>query len=183
MSSSQFDQDQDIVTLTDENGRSLKCEVDHSLEIDDYIYMLLVPIDSPVVILAWDEEEDSSEAIMIEDITEIEEIFSDAKAVLAELELNLKDTAYTLTVSGELPPLEDDGVITLEIDEEDSEIDAEELQFLADFYHLEQKYTICTPLAPLLFFARYNHSGKVEIVSPDDPEMQPIIEELLDDLE
>jgi len=80
--------------------------------------MLLVPVDTPVMILAWDEEseEEESDAFLIEDSEEIERIFADAKAVLAELDLLLKSTAHTLTVSGELPPLEEDNVLSLEID-------------------------------------------------------------------
>ncbi len=188
MSSSQFDQDNEqddleSVTLTDEAGRSLKCYIEQFLEAEDYTYMLLLPIDSPVVILAGDEQEDEdfSETVMIEDKTEIDKIFADAKAVLAELDLTLKHTAFTLTVSGELPPLKDEHIHALELDEEDSEIEPEELQFLASFYHLEQKYAIYTPLAPVLFFARYNLDGQPELIPPDDPQMQPIIEELLFD--
>lgn len=188
MSSSQFDQDNEqddleSVTLTDEAGRSLKCYIEQFLEAEGYTYMLLLPIDSPVVILAWDEQEDEdiSETVMIEDKAEIDKVFADAKAVLAELDLTLKHTAFTLTVSGELPPLKDEDILALELDEEDSQIEPEELQFLASFYHLEQKYVIYTPLAPLLFFARYNLDGQLELISPDDPQMQPIIEELLFD--
>ena len=188
MSSSQFDQDNEqddleSVTLTDEAGRSLKCYIEQFLEAEGYTYMLLLPIDSPVVILAWDEQEDEdiSETVMIEDKAEIDKVFADAKAVLAELDLTLKHTAFTLTVSGELPPLKDEDILALELDEEDSQIEPEELQFLASFYHLEQKYAIYTPLAPLLFFARYNLDGQLELISPDDPQMQPIIEELLFD--
>ena len=194
MSSSPFDQDNEpdeleSVNLTDASGRSLKCYIEHSLEVEDYLYMLLLPIDSPVYIIPWNEEEDEdfSEVIIIEDEVEIEEIFPDAKAVLAELDLTLKNTAFTLTISGELPPLEEDNILTLELSEEDQPIDSEELlepeelQFLASFYHLEQKYTIYTPLSPLLLFARYSPVGKLELVSLGDPQMKSIIEELLFD--
>jgi hypothetical protein len=195
MSSSLFNQeyepdDTESVTLTDEDGRSLECYVENSLEAEDDTYLLLMPTDTPIVIVAWDgdddddDREDLSNAVLLEDPEEIEQIFADAKAVLAELELNLKHTAFTLTVSGELPPLEDDEILTLELDEEDGSVEPEELQFLASFYHLEQKYSIYTPLAPLLFLAKYNHLGQLELVSPEDGQMQPILEELLfDELE
>lgn len=177
--------DAETISLTDEVGRSLECYVEYSLEYDLYTYLLLQPVDSPIVILAWDDEEDDdvSEAFTIEEDAEIEEIFEDAKAVLAELDLNLKHTGFTLTASGELPPLEDDSILTLELDEEKekSDIEPEELQYLASFYHLEQKYTIYTPLSPLLFLARYNLDGELELVSPEDEQMKPILEELLFD--
>ncbi|ACK67602.1 protein of unknown function DUF1292 [Rippkaea orientalis PCC 8801] len=175
----------DSVTLTDDEGRTLECYVENALEAEDGTYLLLMPVDIPVVILAWDdqaeEEEEDSNAILLEDKSEIEGIFPDAKAVLAELDLTLKFTAFTLTVQGELPPIEDDGILTLELDTDDKPLDSEELQFLASFYHQDQKYSIYTPLAPLLFLAKYNLLGEVSLVSPDDARMQPILEELLFD--
>jgi len=175
----------DVITLWDEQGRSLDCYIENAYETDDLTYMLLVPVDTPVMILAWDEEseEEESDAFLIEDSEEIERIFADAKAVLAELDLLLKSTAHTLTVSGELPPLEEDNVLSLEIDgdEPSSSSEPEELQFLASFFSEDQKYSIYSPLAPLLFLAVGDAEGKVELVSPDDDGMGPILEELLFD--
>jgi Protein of unknown function (DUF3727)/Protein of unknown function (DUF1292) len=185
MSSSKFSEENEsysteTVTLTDEDGRSLECYIENSIEVEDITYVLLMPVDSPVVVIALEnEDEDVSEAILIEDQDEIDEIFADAKAVLAELELTLKNTAYTLTISGELPPVEEDKVLTLEIDEEDSQTESEELQYLASFYHGSQYYKIYTPLTPLLFLAKYNSVGELKLVSPEDSQMQPILEELL----
>lgn len=175
----------DVITLWDEQGRSLDCYIENAYETDDLTYMLLVPVDTPVMILAWDEEseEEESDAFLIEDSEEIERIFADAKAVLAELDLLLKPTAHTLTVSGELPPLEEDNVLSLEIDSDapSSSSEPEELQFLASFFSEDQKYSIYSPLAPLLFLGVGDGEGKVELVSPDDDGMGPILEELLFD--
>ncbi|MBE8995319.1 DUF3727 domain-containing protein [Microcystis aeruginosa] len=191
MSPSQFNfqenelEEADVITLWDEQGRSLDCYIENAYETDDLTYMLLVPVDTPVMILAWDEEseEEESDAFLIEDSEEIERIFADAKAVLAELDLLLKPTAHTLTVSGELPPLEEDNVLSLEIDSDEpsSSSEPEELQFLASFFSEDQKYSIYSPLAPLLFLAVGDGEGKVELVSPDDDGMGPILEELLFD--
>ncbi|GBF82023.1 DUF3727 domain-containing protein [Aphanothece sacrum] len=190
MSSFQFNQENepdevDSVTLTDEDGRTLDCYVENALEAEDGTFLLLMPVDIPIVILVWDdeteEEQEVSDAILLEDKQEIEEIFPDAKAVLAELDLTLMLTAFTLTVKGELPPIEDDGILTLELDTEGESLESEELQFLVSFYHQDQKYSIYTPLAPLLFLAKYNLLGEVELVSPEDERMQPLLEELLFD--
>ncbi len=193
MSSFEYNQESDSedidrVTLTDEMGRTLDCYVENAMEGNDGTYLLLMPVDIPVVILSWDSEEEESDdseeinnAVLLEDQTEIEEVFPDAKAVLAELDLSLKLTAFTLTVTGELPPIEDDGILTLELENDGPSLDSEELQFLKDFYHHQQKYSIYTPLSPLLFLAKYNLLGKVELVSPEDEEMQVILEELLFD--
>ncbi|CCQ50054.1 DUF3727 domain-containing protein [Crocosphaera watsonii WH 8501] len=193
MSSFEYNQERDSedidrVTLSDEKGSTLDCYIENAVEGNDGTYLLLMPVDVPVVILSWDgEEEDSSDgyeisnAVLLEDPTEIEEIFADAKAVLAELDLTLKLTAFTVTLTGELPPIEDDGVLTLEVDSDEPSIDSEELQFLKDFYHNKHKYSIYTPLSPLLFLAKYNLLGKIELVSPEDKQMQVILEELLFD--
>lgn len=184
--SSHFNRDaesheEETVSLVDANGRSLDCYIEHSLETDGAVYLLLMPIDIPIVIISWDDDEDEAEAeaVMLEDDVEIGEIFANAKAVLAEHNLYLKHTAYTLTATGELPPIEEEQILTLDLDEEDSELEPEELQFLASFYHSDCKYSIYTPLTPLLFFARYDANGEIELVSPEEEGFQPILEELL----
>ena len=193
--------DPETVTIFDEEKRSLDCYIENSVEFNGQIYYLLLPKDSPVVIMAENnddtengDDDEVEETYIVEDGKELETIFPDAKAVLAELELTLKNTAYSLTVSGELPPIEEDNVITLELDDEEEdddydddedddedEVDTEELQFLASFYHYEQKYNVCTPLTPLLFVARPNAKGKLELLAPDDELLPQILDELLFD--
>ena len=185
--SSHFNRDkepssEEKVEIFDEKGRSLSCYIEHSLETDGVTYLLLMPVDIPIVIISWDDDDSDTEeieAVMLEDDQEIEEIFANAKAVLAEQNLFLKHTGYSLTATGELPPLEEEQLLTLNLDDENSELEAEELQLLASFYHSQQKYSIYTPLTPLLFFARYNLDHELELVSPDEDKFQPILEELL----
>ncbi|WP_036481073.1 DUF3727 domain-containing protein [Myxosarcina sp. GI1] len=189
MSSSQFNRDNEYydgetLTLVDDNGRSLPCYIEHSIEVDGITYLLLMPTDIPIVIMSWEREDDENEeveATMLEDDSEIAEIFGNAKAVLAEQNLYLYHTAYTLTAIGELPPLEEDEILTLNIDDEDSQLEPEELQLLASFYHSERKYCIYTPLTPLLFFARYDLENRLELVSPEQENLLPILQELLFD--
>ena len=162
MSSSQFNGDneqynEETLTIVDENGRSLPCYIEQSLELDGITYLLL----------------------MLEDDVEIAEIFANAKAVLAEQNLYLHHTAYTLTATGELPPIEEEQILTLDMDEEDSQLEPEELQLLSCFYYSNQKYCIYTPLTPLLFFARYDLNNQLELVSPEQENLLPILEELL----
>lgn len=187
MSSSEFPQengqsDNASVTLTDEVGRSLECYIEHSLEVDDSEYLLLLPVDSPIEIVAWDENEteDEAEATLLEDDEEIDLIFPDAQAVLAEQNLTLKRTAYTLTVAGELPPVDEEEILTIEIEDEEAQLEPEQFQLLASFYYEEQEYGIYTPLDPLLFFARRNKVGQPELLSPEEfKKVQPMLEELL----
>lgn len=166
------------VTLTDETGRQLNCYIEHSLEVEDTEYFLLLPVDAPVEIVAWDDEEEG-DATLIEDDEEIDLIFSDAQAVLAEQNLTLKRTAFALTVAGELPPVDEDEILTIEIEDELA-LEPEQFQLLASFYHEEHEYGIYTPLDPLLFFAKQTSSGKLELLSPEEfKKVQPFLEELL----
>lgn len=184
MSSSQFNQDEqydeETLTIVDDDGRSLPCYIEQSLEVDNMTYLLLVPVDIPVVIMSINNDRDDElEAAMLEDEEEIAEIFNNAKAVLAEQNLYLHYTAYTLTATGELPPIEEDQILTLDANEDEDEAEAEELQSLSYFYHASQKYGLFTPLTPLLFFARYDLENRLELVSPDQENLLPILEELL----
>jgi hypothetical protein len=175
------------ITLTDAAGRSLNCYIEHSLEVEGSEYLLLLPVDSPVEIVVWDDEEDEdlADATLLEDDEEIDLVFSDAQAVLAEQNLTLKRTAFTLTVAGELPAVNEDDILTIEIEEDNVELEPEQFQLLASFYHEEQEYGIYTPLDPLLFFAQRNEAGEPELLSPEEfKKVQPLLEELLfDELE
>lgn len=168
------------ITLTDDKGRSLECYIEHSLEVDGQEYFLLLPVDSPVEIFAWQGDGEEEEAILVEDDATIDQIFTTAQAVLSEQNLILKNTAYALTVTGELPPVEESELFTLEIEDEQSDLEPEQLQLLASFYYEDQEYAIYTPLDPLLFFARISKTGKPELLSPEEfRQVQPLLEEHL----
>lgn len=173
----------EIVTIRDDDGRCLDCYVENEVDYEGKNYVLLMPIDLTIMILTddvLDEEEDSDiETVIVEDDDEIDAIFDDAKAVLAELNLSLKRSGFLLTASGELPPLEDDNLVSLELDEDNGQIIGEELQFLAIFYSCEQKYNIFTPTTPIMFLGERKSSGKIIIFEPENEQQQDILEELL----
>lgn len=170
------------VTLTDENGKLLSCYIERSLFVDAQEYVLLLPVDSAVEVFAWQTEDLEEEAVPVEDDATIDQIFPTAEAVLAEQNLILKRTAFTLTVAGELPAVEDTELFTLEVEDEGTELEPEQLQLLASFYYEEQEYAIYTPLDPLLFFARLKGSGEAELLSPEEfRKVQPLLEDQLFD--
>ncbi len=184
MPSSGFDQneqyDEETLTIVDEDGRSLSCYIEQSIEVDNMTYLLLVAVDIPIIIMSINQDsEEELEATMLDDDEAIAKIFDNAKAVLAEQNLYLHHTAYTLTATGELPPIEEEQVLTLENSDDENGVDEEELQSLCYFFHADQKYGIYTPLTPLLFFARYDAENHLELVSPDQENLIPILEELL----
>ncbi len=168
------------ITLTDDTGRSLECYVEHSLAVDEQEYVLLLPVDSPIEIFAWQGEDEEEEAVLVDDDAVISQIFDTAQAVLAEQNLIVKNSAYALTVAGDLPPVDESELFTLEIEDEETELEPEQLQLLANFYFEDQEYAIYTPLDPLLFFARISETGQPELLSPEEfREVQPLLEEHL----
>ncbi|MEA5581749.1 DUF3727 domain-containing protein [Nodularia harveyana UHCC-0300] len=168
------------ITLSDDAGRTLECYVERSFSVDGQEYVLLLPVDSPIEIFAWEGEDDEEEAVLVEDDAVINQIFGTAQAVLAEQNLIVKHTAYALTVAGDLPPVDESDIFTLEIEDEEADLEPEQLQLLANFYDEEQEYAIYTPLDPLLFFARINNTGKAELLSPEEiKKVQPLLEEYL----
>lgn len=174
----QEDQSQTI-EIFDEIGRSLWCYIEHHLSIDDADYLLLLPVDSPVEIFAWATDDDDEDVETLVDLTDedIDRVFETAKAVLSEQNLSLKRTAFTLSVSGELPEVSEEEIITLDIAEDEESLDSEQFQRLAFFFQEEQEFEVCTPLDPLMFFARLDAQGSAHLLSPEEfQQMRPQLE-------
>lgn len=178
---------EDIVTLTDEQGRSLNCLIQSILPLEGQDYLLLVPVDAPVEILRWpSDDEDDETPIPVESEAELDQILPLAKVVLEEQNLTLKRTAVTFTVGGELPEVDPDD---LEDNDEDSgEGDYEEMIELANFYCEEQEYGIYMPVEPFFILARRNERGEPQLLSSEELQriepLLPLIEDqLFDDLD
>ncbi|MDA0268182.1 MAG: DUF3727 domain-containing protein [Cyanobacteria bacterium] len=184
---SEFAQEDSTVTLRDETGRSLSCQVEQTFEVDDAMFGLLLPIDTPIEVFAWSKEEgvedDDDETLVDVEDEEIEVLFPTAYAVLAEQNLTLQKTAVTLTVAGELPDVDEEDCFTLEINDllsQEDEATSEDFQILATFFHEDVEYTICTPVDPLLIFARLLSDGTAQVVPPEEFELlRPDIESAL----
>ena len=181
------DLDMPTVSLTDEVGRDLPCYVERSFDIDGQTYLLLMPIHAPIEIFAWQDDETGEEEFLVDvEDDEIDKVFETAKAVLAEQDLRLYRTALTLTASGDLPEVDEDEIISLDVEGEDEgkeEADLEQFQQLTTFYYQDQEYIACTPLDPLLFFARLNEDGTPRLLSPTEfQQMRPQLEDQLFDV-
>jgi Protein of unknown function (DUF3727)/Protein of unknown function (DUF1292) len=171
--------DEVSVTLTDEVGRSLTCNVEYSMNVEGQDYVLLLPVDSPVEIFTWHGDDSDEAAILVEDETEIDKIFDTARVVLQEQNLSLQRTAVTLTVVGELPEFPDEDLAPDA--ESENESDFEELLWLTSFYHEEQEYAIYTPLDPFFILARMSDDGKPELLSPEEyQKLEPLLPMLED---
>ncbi len=169
----------EVVSLKDEQGRSLSCSVEKVIEVEGNKYLILQPIGTCVQIFAWEEEGEES---VLNDLAddEIDLVFPTAQAVLAELNLNLQRTAFALTVEGELPEPEEEDIFTLDGDEDNYE----ELQELTNFYYKDREYSIFAPLEPILFFAKYNQANELEMLNEEELEnLQLYLEAILIDEE
>jgi hypothetical protein len=180
---SDMEDEEPTLTLSDETGRSLSCYIELMLEHDGKEYALVQPVDYPVEVFAWEGEEDSEDATLVgvED-AELAKIFDTAKAVLGEQNLKLKHTALCLTVEGELPDVDEDEVLTLEIDQ-DGQVEEEDFQPLTmSFFHEEREYAIYTPLNPVMFVARLQPGKPPTLISPEEFKvLQPLIDQQLED--
>ncbi|MEG4022393.1 MULTISPECIES: DUF3727 domain-containing protein [unclassified Microcoleus] len=170
---------EESVTLTDEVGRSLTCNIEYSMNLEGQEYALLLPIDSPVEIFTWQGDDNDEAAIPVEDETEIDKIFDTAKVVLQEQNLTLRRTAVTLTVVGELPEFPEEDMASDVDPDEESEF--EELMWLTSFYYEEQEYAIYTPLDPFFILARMDDDGKPELLSEEEfQRLEPMLPMLED---
>ncbi|NJN30348.1 MAG: DUF3727 domain-containing protein [Synechococcales cyanobacterium RM1_1_8] len=195
------------VWLEDDNGRSLFCHLEYSLDLDGKTYGLLQPVDAPVMIFAWGEDDD--EPTILEDDEELQPLLPTARAVLSEQNLTLLETAVTWTVEGDLPELEEDedeaernggaagsgpsaanglphrrdGSLEPEDlepedldDDEDMEFD--EYQLLAHFFHDDCEYEIYTPIKPPFAFWTLLEDGKPKLLSLEAMEaVEPLLNE------
>jgi len=165
------------VLVTDDVGRALSCYVEHSLQLKEGSYAVLLPVDTPVCFFAWLNEDDE-EPVLIEDEVEIGAIYPLAKAVLEEQNLTLHWSAFTLTVSGDVPEVEEEDDYGYE-PEDANGTSHEAFQLLAEFFHEDQEYAVCAPLDPFLILARMEQ-GQPQILEPEELErIQPILEEYL----
>ena len=186
MTFSEYSQDFPTVTLKDASGQPLICQIEQTFDIEGQQYALLLPVDTPVEIFMWEEDESTEEDSLADvDVGQLGNLFPTARAVLAEQDLILQRTAITLTVAGEIPDPEADDCFTLEIGEEDTddELTSEEFQMLATFFHDDIEYTVCTPVDPLLLFAQITSAGDAQVVPPEEFErLKPEIESTIFDV-
>lgn len=189
-SDSDFVQDRPTVSIRDDLGRSLVCQVEQTFEIAGRQYALLLPLNTPVEIFSWEPDDngdgDTDSLIDVEE-SEIDKLLPTARAVLAEHDLTLHRSAVTLSVSGEIPEPHEDDCFTLEIGDidDDGEMDTEEFQTLATFFQDDVEYTVCTPMDPLLLFAEVSGQGEARMIPPEEferlrPEIESNIFDVLD---
>ncbi|HIK26330.1 MAG: DUF3727 domain-containing protein [Thermosynechococcus sp. Uc] len=173
-----FEEQIEQLRLYDDQGRSLDCYIEFRLNVQGETYALLRPVDYPVEIFAVVAENDEEETLVPLEEHEIDAVFDTARAILEEQNLTLKRTALTLTVAGELPDLDEDDILTVEVETDE---DIEEYQPLgSSFFCSTREYSVYTPLSPTLYVARLVPGQEPELLSPQDfQHLQPLLEQHL----
>ena len=177
-----------VISLSDEDGRELACYIEKSIDVEGTEFLLLLPVNLPIEIFVWEPDDEAADDEATEILVDVEdeaidELFPSARAVLAELDLILERSAHTLTAAGDLPEADEDDCFSLDISDDNTHPVTEDFQMLATFFHRDAQYTLCTPLEPLLFFARRESDGSIELVDPEDfQKMRPQLEDKLFDV-
>ncbi len=165
-----------------DQDRTLECEVLRQFSLEGTNYALVVPVMHPVQVLCWEEDEEDEErdALVDPDAEELAAALPVAQSVLEELNLKLNQSAYVLTVQGEIPEPDEEDII--EITNEEDEV--EEYQLLATFFHDDLQYGVFALLDPLLLFVVIPEKGDPHLLSPDTPPalLDRLQEELVEQL-
>ncbi len=175
------DLDLPVVVVTDNQGRSLPCYVEHSLQLDEESYVILQPVDIPVYVFAWLDEE-GDEPTVVEEEEHLKAVYPHAQAVLEEQNIKLHWSAFTLTVSGEIPEVDEEDYDDYGYDAQDENgmsSAQETFQLLAEFCYDDQDYAVCTPLDPVLIVARMEQ-GEAQVLEGEELDaIQPFLESYL----
>lgn len=181
-----------LTSIDDDLGRSLPCYIEHTFEIDEQTYGLLLPVHVPVDIVVWQITEDGEheEPVLASD-EDIDTVFELARETLAKRDLLLQRTALVLTLVGEIPELEAAEAEAAGSDVNPQEV--EELVFLDSFYDGESEFSVCVPLDPMLIVVRFDRQTRQpQLLSAEEfQQLEPMLpslesslaERLFDDLD
>ena len=189
--------DTPTVTLTDPtepNDRTLDCYVDEVVTVDDQEYMVLMPVNQPVVFAHFVQRDGESLLAAVEEPAEVERLFRDAFIALADRDVILNRSAVVMTVEGDLFGEAED-----EDEEEEEQLDVradadgeavlggdsaeEEVEVLATFMDEHANtYYVCMPLEPVVLIGKRVGEDPQHVVLPNEAErarVGPLIEEVL----
>jgi hypothetical protein len=167
-----------IVTLNDPvDGRKVDCFLLDQITQDGTMYAALMPRDPAVMVALYDEEEGSLTEVEGEELEG--KIFTLAQQACKKLDLELLDTAGTLTVLGDV----ENAIEEVQARGESIEVDADDEsgvgEVLAMFKHENKEYVIINMEPPML--AGRQSSG-LTFEMPAESEMEeirPVLETML----
>jgi len=170
----------EILTLNDDMGRSLTCELLQEIPLDDKTYGLVLPQGTPVRVMAWIDTEDEDEPTLEDlDDEEIAKVLPTAKAVLEEQELKLLDSAFVLVVLGDVPEADEDSEVYTISEDEDSEDEEEDYQLISEFFVEERHYAVFSPVDPLFLFVDLTEDPPRMLTPEETKVLMPMFEDAL----
>lgn len=178
------DSEEEQLLLTDQDGRTLSCGVEHYMEHQGENYVLCYPIHDPVIFARIDQSSGQLEAV--EDSEVIDLLFDNARAVLAEDDLKLLRSAYVLTVddSNRLDDDEEEEEEGFEGQEEgDLEDDEQEVEVLSQFLHDGMEFVVVKPTEPVLLVAMEVEDGFAVLKGKDLQRITPAVEAFIENLD
>nr|YP_002048774.1 hypothetical protein PCC_0112 [Paulinella chromatophora]ACB42564.1 hypothetical protein PCC_0112 [Paulinella chromatophora] len=168
--------DMNTVVVSDSQGRELLCFLEHRIPFEDESYALLTPVNTPVCLFLFKEEDDPE---LIDTLNHskysqamLAPILSIADVVLSEHDLTLIRSAVSLTVKGELDDRDRDDLE----EDTDAEDEAETYELLVSFMVGADEYGLYIPLDPFFIVARLENTIAHLVEGEEFDLVQPRIE-------
>lgn len=150
------------------NSKKIMCFVDQAVNVGGMDYKLGYPVDTPVVLAYFDDNDDLVPATDAQS----REMMHEAETALAHKGCDLIDSAVVLTVRGELDAEEEDveGLI------QEARLDEEYVRVLTPFEHEEQECYVVEPMEPVVIVFTLTTRGTINgkfvqeglLVSPEE---------------
>lgn len=184
----------DLLLEDSETGRSLPVGVQTVVPHDDVEYYVCYPMDDPVAFVRAD---DLGDGVLepVEDPERIAQLLPNATAVLSEMNMQLLDTPFILTLSD----YSDTGVLDADgsevanegeaEDEDEDEDDDEELllgddrdvEIVAEFSHQGANYYVVRPVEEVLVVAKSEDGEKFTVIDGEELDrVSPAIEKSIE---
>lgn len=168
------------VVLVDPNTeRTLTVGVEHTIDYSGERYIVCYPMDDPVSFAYTTDDESELEAV--DDPVKVQALFPNAEAVLAEENIELKNTAFVLTIDDQSEYLDDD---------DDGDINSHEIQdqfdveIIAAFSSKGEHFSVVRALEPVLLIAKEVDHGTYKVLEGTELDtITPIIEEYVEDVD
>ena len=175
------DEDESSVVLVDPSTeRTLTVGVEHTIDYSGDRYIVCYPMDDAVSFAYSTDDESELEAV--EDPIKVQSLFPNAEAVLAEENIELKNTAFVLTIDDQSEYLDDDDDSDLDNPEIQDQFDVE---IIAAFSSEGEHFSVVRALEPVLLIAKkVDHGAAYKVLEGAELDaITPIIEEYVEDVD
>ncbi|KAI0559579.1 hypothetical protein FGB62_142g075 [Gracilaria domingensis] len=173
-----YDDEDDLqVTLRDPvTRRSITVGIEESFNFEGISHILCYPIDDPVAVVQ--NFHDGKLHPVLEDEL-IAELYPSAKAVCAEHEIELKNTAYIMTAEDESEHAGQEDEDEDEDDEDEDEDDDTSVEVIGEFSYKGKDYMVIRPMQTVWLVAKEDNGTYKPIRDEQLEQVRPTIEAIL----